>query len=66
MQWKIEIIKSGNEFRANLTNLPGSPFVGIGLSKEMAVAQLFMWLARSEPMTLAKIASDRTLEIIEK
>ena len=39
---KIEIIKSGKGYRADFTELPGSPLVGTGKTEAAAVATLFI------------------------
>lgn len=38
---KIEILKTKEHYRADCLDLPGTPPVGIGSSKEQAVASLF-------------------------
>ena len=39
---KITIEKSGKGYRADFIELSGSPYIGDGLTKEMAVACLFI------------------------
>lgn len=38
---KIIIEKAGNHYRADIKEIPGSPYVGIGSTPEEAVANLF-------------------------
>lgn len=45
---KIKIEKSVDHYRADCLDLPGSPPVGLGESKEMAVTCLFWMLLKEE------------------
>jgi len=53
---KLEICKTGDQYIANIADLPGSPPIGRGTTKEEAVAILFCTLFR--PTQLKKLGND--------